>query len=155
MLDPRDLPLLPVFVAVAQAGSFTGAARQLGLSKSVVSQHVRTLEERCGVRLFERTTRTLRLTQIGERVLEAALAVANAVKGLEQVVEVERQGATGTLRVTAPSDLGASVVAPVAAELAARHPDLRLDLVLDDGMRDLVAEGFDVAVRLGTIRESS
>ena len=80
MIAPRDWPLLRIFVAVAEAGSFTGAARQLGLGKSVVSLHVRTLEERCGVRLMERSTRQLRLTQVGELVLDAAREVLASVR---------------------------------------------------------------------------
>src|SRR5437660_1558581 len=115
MIAPRDLPLLPVFVAVANAGSFTAAAHQLGLAKSVVSQHVRTLEQRCGVRLIERSTRRLHLTQVGEQVLDAANGVLTSVRSLEQVVEGHRDSPTGTLRVTLPLDPALTVmIAPIA-----------------------------------------
>lgn len=156
MLAPRDLPLVPVFVSVAKHGSFTAAARSLGLRKSVVSQHVRTLEERFGVRLFERTTRRLHLTQVGEQVLEAADGVLVAVKSLEQVVEDHRHAPKGTLRVTMPLDPALSEnVCAVTAALLTQYPSLDVDLDFDDSVRDIVRDGFDVALRLGAIRESA
>ena len=156
MIAPRDLPLLPIFVAVADLGSFTAAGRQLGLAKSVVSHHVRTLEERCGVRLMERSTRSLRLTQVGEQVLDAAKEALSSVRSLEQVVEGHRSAPTGTLRVTVPHDPSLSaMIAPIAAALTRRHEALKVDLLFDDRVHDLVQEGFDIAVRLGSVRESS
>jgi DNA-binding transcriptional LysR family regulator len=156
MLAPRDLPLLPVFVAVATSGSFTAAARELRLAKSVVSHHVRTLEERCGVRLLERSTRSLRLTQIGEQVLEAANQVLASVRTLEHVVEGHRAEPVGTLRVTLPLDPGLSaMLAPIVAALVAQHPALKVDLLFDDAVHDLLGEGLDLALRLGAITESS
>jgi DNA-binding transcriptional LysR family regulator len=156
MLSPRDLPLVPVFVAVAEAGSFTAAARKLGLAKSVVSEHVRSLEQRCGVRLMERSTRRLRLTQVGEQVLDAAKDVLASVRSLEQVVEGHREAPSGTLRVTLPLDPALSaMLAPIAAELTKQHRELRVELTLDDAVHDLVTEGLDVALRLGAVAESS
>jgi DNA-binding transcriptional LysR family regulator len=155
VLTPQDLPLLAVFTSVIRLGSFTAAARELGLSKSVVSHHVATLEERCGVRLVERTTRTLRLTQVGERVMEAAATVLSGVREVERAVEEHRDVAAGTLRVASTHDLGVRILAPAAARLAVAHPALRVDLHCDDGMHDLVAEGFDVALRLGATVDSS
>lgn len=156
MLAPRDLPLLPIFVAVAEAGSFTTAARKLGLAKSVVSLHVRTLEDRCGVRLMERSTRRLRLTQVGEHVLEAARAALGSVRALEQIVQGHRDAPTGVLRVTVPLDSSLSaMLAPIAASLIHQHPDLRVDLSFDDRVADLIKDRFDVAVRLGAMPSSS
>jgi len=155
MVSARDVPLLPVFVTVVRHGSFTAAARALGLTKSVVSHHVRTLETRCGARLLERTTRRLRVTQMGEQVLEAAATVLDSVQRLDAIVDRERASLSGTLRLTAPTDLGSTLVAPIAARLAREHPSLRIDIVLDDAPRDLVADGFDLGIRLGTLRESS
>lgn len=154
MLRPRDLPLLAVFAAVARRGSFTQAARELGLSKSVVSEHVRTLEERLAVRLLERTTRRLRLTQVGEQVLAAAGAVVDAGAAIDGILEVHRHAPAGTLRIAATHDLGARLVAPLAARLAREHPQLRIDLVSDDARHDLIAGRFDLAVRLGAPRDS-
>jgi DNA-binding transcriptional LysR family regulator len=155
VIAPRDWPLLPVFIAVADAASFTGAARQLGLAKSVVSLHVRTLEERCGVRLMERNTRGLHLTQIGEQVLDAAKEALASVRAVEQIVDGHRDAPTGKLRVTLPLDPSLSaMVAPIAAALTRQHAALKIDLLFDDAVRDLVQEGFDVALRLGLVVES-
>jgi DNA-binding transcriptional LysR family regulator len=155
MLAPRDLPLLPVFVAVATAGSFTQAGRALGLTKSVVSHHVRALEARCGVRLLERTSRAVRLTQAGEQVLDAAKDVLASVKALERAVERQRDAPAGALRVTLPADPGLSaMVAPIAAALTRAHPALTVEFTFDDARRDLVAEGYDLAIRLGAMTSS-
>lgn len=155
MLTPQDLPLLAVFTTVIRVGSFTAAARELGLSKSVVSHHIATLEERCGVRLVERTTRTLRLTQVGERVMEAAATVIAGVREVERALEEHRDVAAGTLRVASTHDLGVRILAPAAARLAVAHPALHVELHCDDGMHDLVAGGFDLALRLGATVDSS
>lgn len=154
MFGVRDLPLLPVFAAVVRLGSFTAAARELGLAKSVVSQHVRTLEARCDVRLLERTTRRVRVTQVGERLLEVSGPVALAVREVGRVLDAHREAPTGTLRVTAPHGLGPTIVTPAAARLALAYPALRIDLVFDDALREPVAEGLDVALRVGPLRES-
>ena len=150
------MPLLPVFIAVANAGSFTAAARELGLGKSVVSQHLRTLEQHCGLRLLERSTRRLHLTQAGEQVLDAAKEVMASVRSLEQLVEGQHAQPTGTLRVTMPLDPGLSaVVGPVAARLMTQNPSLKVDLQFDDAVHDLVGEGLDLALRLGAMTESN
>jgi molybdenum-dependent DNA-binding transcriptional regulator ModE len=156
MLAPRDLPLLPVFVAVATAGSFTAAGRELGLAKSVVSQHIGTLEERCGVRLLERSTRRLSLTQVGAQVLDAANEVLASVRSLEQIVEGHHEVPTGTVRVTLPIDPALlAMISPLVAALARQYESLKVELNFDDAIHDLVAEGLDVAIRLGLLRESS
>lgn len=154
-MRPQDLHLLPVFAAVARHGSFTEAARELRLTKSVVSKHVRTLEERCGARLIDRTTRRLRVTHVGERVLTAAAAVVDAAGDVDRIATSHREGPSGTLRVTAPLGLGTILVAPVAAEIARLYPAVSLELDLDDRPRDLVAEGFDVALRMSPMRDSA
>lgn len=154
MVQPRDLPLLMVFAHVTRLGSFTAAARELGLSKSVVSDQVRALEERCGVRLLERSTRRLRPTQIGEQVVAAAASVADAARDLEALLEEHRSAPVGTLRIATTYDLGPRLVVPVAARLAASHPALRIDVASDDSPQDLIAGRFDLAVRLGAPRES-
>lgn len=152
MPAPRDLPLLVTFAAVVRRGSFTAAARELGLSKSSVSEQVRALEERCGVRLLERSTRKVRPTQVGEQVMATAAIVADASCSLDAVLEDHRDAPVGTLRVATTQDLGPRLVAPVAARLAVQHPRLRVEVTSDDSTRDLVQEGFDVAVRLGEPR---
>jgi molybdate transport repressor ModE-like protein len=154
VLKARDLPLLSVFAAVARAGSFTAAARELGLPKSVVSDNVKQLEQRCGARLLERTTRRLALTEAGTRVLTSARRIDEAMRELSASFEEDR-GPSGTLRVATTHDLAARLVAPVVAELVHEHPALRIELVADDAAHDLVEGRFDVAVRVGSPRDSS
>lgn len=154
MSGPRDLPLLVAFAVVVRRGSFTAAARELGLSKSTVSEQIRALEERCGVRLLERSTRKVRPTQVGEQVMATAATVADATRALDATLEAHRDVPVGVLRVASTQDLGPRLVAPIAARLAAQHPGLRVDLVNDDVPRDLIAEGFDLAVRLGAPRSA-
>jgi len=155
MFAPQDLHLLPVFAAVARRGSFTAAASELGLSKSVVSAHVRTLEARVGARLLERTTRRLRLTEAGARILASAVEIEASLSALSRDLEAARDEPTGRLRVATTHDLAALLVAPAAAALLARFPALLVDVVADDGVHDLIASGADLAVRLGTPRDSS
>jgi DNA-binding transcriptional LysR family regulator len=154
MFEARHLPLLASFAAVARHGSFTAAARELALSKSIVSDRVRALEQACGARLLERSTRSLRITQVGEHVLGAATAVVDAMRDVNAVLEEHRDAPVGVLRVATTHDLGTRLVAPLLARLAVRHPQLRFDLVSDDEPHNLIAEGFDVAVRLGAPRDS-
>ncbi len=154
MLKARDLPLLSVFAAVARQGSFTAAARELGLPKSVVSENVKALEQRCGARLLERSTRRLALTEAGVRVLASARRIEEAMQELSASLEEDR-GPSGTLRVACTHDLAAGLVAAVAAELVVEHPALRIELVADDVAHDLIEGRCDVAVRLGSPRDSS
>ncbi len=154
MFRPRDLPLLVVFQAVAAHGSFTAAGRALGLGKSVVSDQLRALEARCGLRLLERTTRRVRLTQAGERLLPVARKVLDATREVTDLVELHRGTPVGTLRIATTHDLGRRFVAPVAGRLAALHPQLQFELVCDDALQDLVDGRFDLAIRLGRPRDS-
>lgn len=149
MSGPRELPLLVTFAAVVRRASFTAAARELGLSKSTVSEQIRALEERCGVRLLERTTRRVRPTQVGEQVLQTAVTVADAPRTLDATLESHRGVPVGVLRVASTQDLGPRLVAPLVARMAAQYPGLRVELVSDDNPRDMIGEGCDLAVRLG------
>jgi DNA-binding transcriptional LysR family regulator len=154
MFEARHLSLLAAFAAVARRGSFTAAARELGLAKSILSDRVRLLEEVCGARLLERSTRSLRITQVGEQILAVAAAVADATRDVNAILEEHRDAPVGMLRVATTHDLGTRLVAPLVARLAARHPQLRVDMVSDDAPHNLIADGFDVAVRLGAPRDS-
>lgn len=142
-----DLLAMAVFARVVEHSSFTGAARVLGLSKSVVSARLAALEERLGVRLLHRTTRRLTLTDDGarlyercERLLTAADEAASALHGASRVPE-------GLLRVSAPIAFGMQTIAPLLREFAERCPQVRLELSLSDNFVDVVGGGFDVAVR--------
>lgn len=144
----ENLADIAVFVQVVDAGSFTAAAGQLNISKAVVSKYVTRLEERLGARLLQRTTRRLTLTEAGEALYAksaGALAeLADAQKDVARLTGAPR----GHLRVTAPTYFGSSILAPLLKEFAARYPEIRLELDLDDRITDLVKDRFDVAVRI-------
>ncbi len=155
MLTITEGPLLEVFAAVVHAGSFSGAATKLKLSKSVVSERVRQLEARCGVRLLERTTRRLRLTENGTSVLEAATRVQDTLKQLSQGLDAGQKEPTGLLRIATTNDLGPALVGPVAARLVNAWPQVRVEILAEDGQRDLLGTGIDVAIRLGVPKSST
>lgn len=149
-----NLNRLLVFATVVDAGSLTAAAARLGLTKTVVSAHIRKLEQETGASLLLRTTRSLSLTDAGEAFYEASKRIlhdaAEAVAQAGQASVAPR----GLLRVTAPIDYCGPVVA-VAAQLRQRYPGLDVELLSGDGLADLVKEGIDVAVRVGRLRDSS
>jgi DNA-binding transcriptional LysR family regulator len=153
----RDVNLnrLAVFVALVRAGSFTAAAAQLGMTKAMVSQHLMRLERELGVTLIVRSTRRMSLTEAG------AAFHADCVRLLEQAeAAIERVGnqhskPSGTLRLTTSTDYGSAVVAPALADFHRLHPSLQVDLVISDQINDLIAERFDMAIRIGWLRDSS
>lgn len=148
-----DLNELLVFAKVVQSGSFTAAGAALRMPKSTVSRKVSELESRVGAQLLQRTTRKLRLTEVGRAYFEhAARAVAEAEQA-EQAVTLMQSAPQGLLRVTAPVNL--SALGPLAGEFLARYPEVRLELLCTDRRVDLVAEGFDVAVRAGNLSDST
>lgn len=150
-----DITSLAVFARVVEGRSFTGAARALGISKSAVSARVARLEARLGVRLLRRTTRQLSVTEAGLALYERASRLVTAAD--EAAATAEGAGGTprGLLRVTAPAAFSELYLAPVLAELLAAHPALTVELDLSERQVDLVGEGFDVAVRLSRLRDSS
>jgi len=141
---------IPAFVAVVENGGFSAAARTLGISKSAVSKRINRLEARLGVRLLYRTTRKLSLTEAGERYFEhAAQALSAAARAEDAVTELQGEP-QGQLRISSPMSFGRLHVAPMIPRLMQRYPKLRVDLVMDDRKVDLVAAGFDVAIRSGS-----
>jgi DNA-binding transcriptional LysR family regulator len=155
MLAPRHLPLLASFVQVCRDGSFTKAARSLSLSKSVVSAHVRALEEVLGARLIQRTTRSLSLTQTGQDVLAAADHMLTAANEVVRVAERKQDAPTGVLRVAAPVDLGALLVAPAVARLRSRFSGLRAELLLNDEMMDPIVHQLDAMLSVNVPKDPS
>ena len=149
-----DLNAMVVFERVVRDGSFTAAARSLGLSKSSVSQRVARLEERLGVRLLQRTTRTLRLTDDGAVYYERCARIAAEVREADAALTEARPVPHGLLRVTAPRLFGDAFLVGIVAEFLARYPQARVDLVLAERLVDLVDEGFDVAIRIGRLDDS-
>lgn len=144
------------FVRVVEEGSFSGAARRLGTSKAYISQQVRRLEERLGVRLLQRTTRKLSLTEAGQIYFRHAEEISNRLSEAEEQVRAFHQNPKGRIRVSmVDGGLGEWYLAPVLARFAALHPGVTFDLDLSSRLVDLVEEGFDFAIRVGNLPDSS
>ncbi|AIY39472.1 Transcriptional regulator [Collimonas arenae] len=150
-----NLNRLVVFVMVVEAGSLTAAAGRLGLTKTMVSTHMQRLEAEIGASLLVRTTRRLSLTDAGEIFYEASRRIVGDAQAAISAAGQETAEPRGTLRVTAPIDYGATVVAPVAVALQRRYPMLKIELLTGDRLFDLVADGIDVAIRVGRLADSS
>lgn len=143
------------FAAVAEGRSFAAAARRLGRSPAAVTRAVASLEQRLGARLLNRTTRSVALTDVGARALEAVRRALPAFEELEGVAAAQRQEPRGRLGVTAPVVFGRLHVLPVVEAFLRHHPAATVQLVLLDRVVSLVDEGLDVAVRLGQLPDSS
>ncbi|HKR89094.1 MAG TPA: LysR family transcriptional regulator [Phenylobacterium sp.] len=142
------------FIAVADARSFTQAARRLDVSSAQVSKLVARLENRLGARLLNRTTRDVSLTDTGRAFLERARVIVDDFQSLESSVR-EEDGPRGLLRISAPVTFGAAELTPALLAFAAAYPEVSLDVSSSDRMVNLVEEGFDVAVRIGQLVDSS
>ncbi|MCW7537648.1 LysR family transcriptional regulator [Aquabacterium sp. A7-Y] len=140
---------MEVFVAVVDAGSFTAAATRLEISAVMVGKYIRELETHLGTRLIQRSTRRQSLTEAGRRYGEDCRKVLEQVRWAEASIEGLHAAPRGLLRVTAPVTLGSTLVAAHVADYLARHPQVRIELVLNDSMADLHEEGYDLAVRIG------
>lgn len=146
---------LRAFVATAQSGSFTAAADQLGVSNRLTSKYVGALETRLGVRLFQRTTRQVGLTPVGEDLLARVPAVLDDLDAILSEVSERSMGHGGLIRVSAPVTFGELYVGPMLARFGAEHPGLRFDLRMTDRFVDLASEGIDLAFRIGTLTAQS
>lgn len=146
---------IPVFVAVVEAESFTRAAAKLGLTKSAVSRRVSDLEEELGVQLLHRTTRSLSLTEAGERYLEhARTALSEAIAAEDAATELQRVP-RGRLRINAPMSFGRLHVAPAIPDFLKRYPDIHVDMTMEDRVVDLIEGRYDLAIRVGTLPDST
>lgn len=143
------------FVAVCTKGSLTAAAKAEGVAAAVVGRRIDALEERLGVKLLVRTTRRISLTHEGSRFLDDCQRILADIGNAEAGVSAGGEKVSGHLRVTAPAGFGRRHVAPLAAEFVGRHPELSLSLNLSDRLVDIVEEGFDCAVRVGDMPDSS
>lgn len=150
-----NLNRLAVFVAVIEAGSLTAAAERLGIAKTMVSTHMQRLETEVGASLLVRTTRRVSVTEAGRAFYEASRQILNIADEALQVVEEGGGALRGTLRVATPVDYGAMVVAPALVALRQAHPELCIELVSNDRVVNLLAEGVDVAIRVGRLADSS
>lgn len=150
-----DLNEVLVFTKVVDAGSFRGAARELGLPKSTVSRRVAALEERLGVRLLQRTTRKLGLTEVGaEFYRQCAAGVSMLMEAEREVTEMDARP-RGLLRVSIPLYFGDLFLSELVVEFLRAHPEVELSIFASDRLVDLVEEGFDMAIRVGRLPDSS
>ena len=148
-LSPDRLPAIAAFARVAQQGSFSKAAGSLGISPSALSQSVRALESRLGVRLLNRTTRRVSVTEAGALFLQRILPALEQFDAAFGELEELKGRPTGTLRISLPRIAMLSVIAPLLKDFCDAYPAITLDLVADDRFVDLVGEGFDAGMRLG------
>jgi DNA-binding transcriptional LysR family regulator len=146
---------LSAFVAVADLKGFAAAARKLGLSASAVTRLVAALEERIGLRLLQRTTRSVSLTDAGARYLDRARRILADLEEADGSAQAERSTPTGRLIVSAPLAFGRLHVAPLMCAYLQRYPDIVGELQLSDRMVNLVEDGIDLAVRIGNLPDSS
>jgi DNA-binding transcriptional LysR family regulator len=148
-----DLYDLAAFAVVAEQGSFTRAAAELGMSQSALSHAMKTLEERLGVRLLSRTTRSVSTTEAGETLLRSLRPALEEISSGVDAVGALRGKASGTVRITATKHAVSSVVMPALPGFLASHPDIRVEMIVEDNLTDIVAERLDAGIRFGDIVE--
>ncbi|EIZ2432761.1 LysR family transcriptional regulator [Cronobacter sakazakii] len=151
----KQLQDMALFALVAETGSFTAAEQKAGLPKSSVSQRISQLEAHVGLRLLNRTTRKLSLTFAGEHYLVHCREMLDASERADLAIQRLRDNPSGRLRITSPAGIGATLLARMNAEFLAKYPDITLEVFISDDVRDLVMEGFDVALRTGKPQDSS
>ncbi len=146
---------MEAFTRVVELGGFTDAARKAGLSKSAISKHVAALETRLGARLLNRTTRRVSPTEIGLAYYDKAIGVLSAAADADAMAITMQGAPTGELKISAPLTFGLRFVSPALAAFLKEYPDVAARLEFDDRMVELVSEGFDVAIRIGDLPDSS
>ncbi|MBN9023746.1 MAG: LysR family transcriptional regulator [Rhizobiales bacterium] len=151
----NEIDDMRAFVEVVESGGFSRAAKRLGVSKSIVSRRIARLEDQLGARLLSRTTRGISPTEAGTDFKARSERILAELDEAREAMAHHRGDVVGRLRVAAPMGFGGRHVAPLLAMLAERHPRLEVDLALSDRRVDLVAEGFDAAVRIGTPEDST
>ncbi|MGE5217169.1 MAG: LysR substrate-binding domain-containing protein [Chloroflexota bacterium] len=149
-----ELDGIEIFVKVVQAGSFSGAAKKLGMPNSTVSAKVSALEKRLGVSLLQRTTRKLHVTQAGEKYFQRCILALEQLQAAETELTSAQQEPRGCLRLTAPVELGHSLLAALVRNFLGRHPKIEVDLIITNRVVDLIGEGIDVAIRAGKLADS-
>jgi DNA-binding transcriptional LysR family regulator len=146
---------MAVFVEVARAGGFSAAARKLNISTTAVSRHVADLERMLGVTLLRRTTRHVSPTEAGARYLPRAAAILDEIERLHAETSAIDQTVRGRLKITAPPAVGNALIAPLAVDFVEVYPEIELEIEFTERLVDLVAEGFDAAIRAGPLESSS
>lgn len=146
---------LTLFALIVEKGSLVAAGREAGLSSTTVSERLAALEAHYGVVLLNRTTRSISLTDEGQMVLERARHILAEIQDLESQVKYGADSLSGLIRISAPHDLGRSLIAAEVAQFLEDHPAVRVDLLLSDGFEDIVGGGIDLALRFGKTSDSS
>jgi DNA-binding transcriptional LysR family regulator len=146
---------LRIYVATVEARNFTAAANRLQLSKQFVSRRVMALEASLGVRLLVRNTRKLAVTDLGDEFYQRATRILGEVEDAEQAMSSRRADPRGLLRVSAPMSFGMIHLSPLVAAFLRANPEVRVDMELSDRVVDVVGEGFDMALRIGTLADST
>ena len=150
-----DLNALMIFAKVVETNSFSEAARRLKMPTSTVSRRVADLEDQLGVRLLERSTRSLRLTDVGSEVLEHAQRSAELSESVDSIASNHISHVSGTLRLAAPPSISDSLLAPLVGAFQASYPDVRVQIFITERIVDQIAEGVDLAFRVGELEDSS
>lgn len=146
---------LEIFVEVVEQGSFTQAAENLGVSKSFVSKQISSLEDHLGVRLLNRTTRKIAVTDAGSAFFERARQILDDIDEAERSVMQLNTAPRGVLRISAPMTFGLQYIAPLANQFMSANPELTIDLEFNDRQVDVLDEGFDLVIRIGQLADSS
>jgi len=146
---------MEVFVAVVDAGSFTAAAAQCDISPVMVGKHIQYLESLLAARLLTRTTRRQSLTELGAQYADQCKAILAQIREAESGAAHLRGGARGLLKITSPVSFGSEMLAPALVEYLAQYPEMRADLDLNDRYVDVVEDGYDAAIRIGALEDSS
>ncbi|MCK5889685.1 MAG: LysR family transcriptional regulator [Methylococcales bacterium] len=149
------LASMNVFVRVAKAGSFAGAARYLGISRAMTTKHIMSLENSLDTRLFNRTTRSLSLTEVGTAYLERCQQILVDIDETEEAITHLQSEPRGVLKISAPPVIGATHIAPALAEFLKLHQELSVEIILQGGHVDLIDEGIDIAIYLGKLEDTS
>ena len=153
MLD--RLTGLEVFSKVATSGSLSSAARAMGMSQTMVTKHIAALEARLGIKLFHRTTRRLSITEAGRSYLESSGRILQEIEAADAAIAADRIEPRGLLRLNAPVSFGTLQIAPLLPEFSERYPLVTVELGLNDRLVDLAEEGWDLAIRIGNLSDSS
>lgn len=150
-----DFEAMAILAKIVECGTFVAAARELGLSKATISKAVRRLEERVGAPVFLRTTRRLSLTDTGRSLAARAAEILAQAQEAEEAAMQQASSPRGDIRLTVPMSYGVHRVAPLIAQFLQRYPDIHIDLDLNDARIDMIAEGFDAALRIADMPDSS